>query len=641
MCGISGIISLNGKPINNLEEKIKLMTNLLHHRGPDQQGFFINDNKNFALSNNRLSIVAPEEKIELPYSKNKKNYLSFNGEIYNFLSIKSSLVEKGCKFNSSTDTEVLYEFLKYYDNKKFNELNGMWSFAFYDNEKNNLILSRDLLGERQLYYYTDEKQLIFSSEVEPILHVNEKINEIEPSSVISSWKYNSSGTRKTLIKNIFRMRPGTNLICSNGKIKFERFQKINLEKWLNYFENSPPLPQVQKKFEELFSDELRIRIPKDVKFMTTISGGIDSTIIGIYLNKLKIFSKTFFAISGDKEEKKIDGPSELENSYHVAKKLNLNHSHISLKDSESFKDIETTAATAFDGCICSGTDNFAGLARHLKKNKNKVMIISDGADEFLGGYKVDIEAHKLDKFLAPGKPFYFLKFFTKFKIVKKIISFLLNLKKNREFEFSYDPFYTSVNHSVCSDAFMKKIFKNYSTLKYKDYGILGDEYNDLSKKLDYSQKRALSYATKTLPDMFNMRLDKASMRHSVEVRLPFQSIKITEMLIAMPSKYRFKDQRGKSFLRILIEKYLGRTISNLPKKGMGNYLWLNEDIGKDLDFKNEIRNSKFLEGEIFNKNVKKILLQKEVHPCNLWNAFCLTKTFKRLEEINKLKKIVK
>ena len=269
------------------------------------------------------------------------------------------------------------------------------------------------------------------------------------------------------------------------------------------------------------------------------------------------------------------------------------------------------------------------------------MIISDGADEFLGGYKIDIEAYKLDKFLAPGKPFYFLKFFTKFKIVKKIISFLLNLKRNREFEFSYDPFYTSVNHSVCSDAFMKKIFKNYSTLKYKDYGILGDEYNDLSKKLDYSQKRALSYATKTLPDMFNMRLDKASMRHSVEVRLPFQSIKIAEMLIAMPSKYRFKDQRGKSFLRILIEKYLGRTISNLPKKGMGNYLWLNEDIGKDLDFKNEIRNSKFLEGEIFNKNVKKILLQKEVHPCNLWNAFCLTKTFKRLEEINKLKKIVK
>ena len=147
MCGISGIISLNGKPINNLEEKIKLMTNLLHHRGPDQQGFFINDNKNFALSNNRLSIVAPEEKIELPYTKDKKNYLSFNGEIYNFLSIKSSLVEKGCKFNSSTDTEVLYEFLKYYDNKKFNELNGMWSFAFYDNEKNNLILSRDLLGD--------------------------------------------------------------------------------------------------------------------------------------------------------------------------------------------------------------------------------------------------------------------------------------------------------------------------------------------------------------------------------------------------------------------------------------------------------------------------------------------------------------
>ena len=118
--------------------------------------------------------------------------------------------------------------------------------------------------------------------------------------------------------------------------------------------------------------------------------------------------------------------------------------------------------------------------------------------------------------------------------------------------------------------------------------------------------------------MFNMRLDKASMRHSVEVRLPFQSIKIVEMLIAMPNEYRFEDQKGKSFLRSLIKKYLGNSnISKLPKKGMGNYLWLNEDIGKKLNFKKEIKNSKFLEGEIFNKDVKNILLEKGTHRCNL------------------------
>ena len=140
------------------------------------------------------------------------------------------------------------------------------------------------------------------------------------------------------------------------------------------------------------------------------------------------------------------------------------------------------------------------------------------------------------------------------------------MKKNKEFEFSYDPFFTTVNHSVCSDEFMKKIFKNYSTFKDRDYGILGKEYDDLSKKLDFSQKRALSYSTKTLPDMFNMRLDKASMRHSVEVRLPFQSIKIVEMLIAMPSKYRFASQKGKFFLRDLMKKYLVITFQNTKKE---------------------------------------------------------------------------
>ena len=146
MCGISGIISLDGNKINNLEKRIKLMTDLLHHRGPDGEGFYISPKKNFCLSNNRLSIVSPKESIKLPFTKNENEFLSFNGEIYNYLSLRDDLKDKGINFTTHTDTEVLYEFLKYYKKNDLEKLNGMWSFAFYNQEKNELFLIINLFN---------------------------------------------------------------------------------------------------------------------------------------------------------------------------------------------------------------------------------------------------------------------------------------------------------------------------------------------------------------------------------------------------------------------------------------------------------------------------------------------------------------
>ena len=641
MCGVAGIISLNNKPIKNIEEKIKLMTKRLRHRGPDGEGFFVSENRKFALSNNRLAIVAPSEKIDLPFSKdkNKNTILSFNGEIYNYLVLRDQMKKKGINFETSTDTEVVYEFLKQNRLKNFDQLNGMWSFAFFNQEKNELLLSRDLLGERQLYYHIDENELIFSSEVEPILYVKSGINELDFESVKTSWKFNASGTHKTLIKNIFRLRPGTNLTCSKGKIKIERFQKLNIEKWLKYFNKLPSKKEVNKKFEEIFSKEIKLRFPTDVKFLTTISGGIDSTIIGIFIKKLKIFGESFFAISNKAQKEKNNSDSELEASYIVAKECNLNHRQIIINDETCLEDIKQTASTAFDGCVCSGTDNFAALARYLKKINYKVMMISDGADEFLGGYIADIEANKIDKLMSPGKPLSFLMYLTKFNLGKKLLSIAscLNLKKNKEFEFSYSPFYSRVNHSVCSDLFLNKVFKNYEMNKKYDYGLIDPIYSEITKKMDYSQIRALIYATKTLPDMFNMRLDKAAMRHSVEVRLPFQSISIAEMLIAMPNKYKFNNGQGKNFLREYIKDEMGERIAKRPKSGMGQYLWLNKKIREKLNFKDEINKSEFFEKFPFKKDIKSLLFKKNTHPANVWVAYCLSKTYYNLKKINKKK----
>ncbi len=139
MCGISGILSLDKKPIKNLKSKVLLMDKLLHHRGPDSSGVYIDKKKIFGFSNNRLSIVAPKEKIKLPFSKNNQHFLSFNGEIYNYELIRNNLyLKKGINFKTRTDTEVLFEYLKKYNCNNLQQLNGMWSFAFYDEKKHHL-----------------------------------------------------------------------------------------------------------------------------------------------------------------------------------------------------------------------------------------------------------------------------------------------------------------------------------------------------------------------------------------------------------------------------------------------------------------------------------------------------------------------
>ena len=174
MCGIAGVISINGEKIYNLEKRLKSMTSLLHHRGPDDVGYFISKKQNIGLSNNRLSIVSPKNKLELPFSKDNNEFLSFNGEIYNYLSLKKELIENGVNFSTLTDTEVLYEFLRQNNLKEFKKLNGMWAFAYYNINKNILLLSRDLLGERHLFYKIEDNELIFASEIEPILNASKK-----------------------------------------------------------------------------------------------------------------------------------------------------------------------------------------------------------------------------------------------------------------------------------------------------------------------------------------------------------------------------------------------------------------------------------------------------------------------------------
>jgi len=647
MCGISGIISLNGNPISNLEDRIKSMTKALHHRGPDQSGIYISKKRNCALSNNRLSIVGVHEKIDLPFTKNHEDFLSFNGEIYNYLEIKKQLQEKKINFITKTDTEVLYEYIKNFKFNNFNKINGMWSLAYYNEKKHELTLCRDLMGEKHLFYTVNNNELIFSSEAKPILSALPSSSSLDFESMISSWKYNSPHPGKTIVKNILRMKPGAKMLVFNNKIKIKQNQKLEPEKWFDFFKSLPSIETVYQKFEEIFNYELNLRLPDEVKYFITLSGGIDSSTIAHFIKKNGTPNvNSLFGISSNEQELNNNFlNSEQIISLKVARECGLKHSVINLNGpDENYSDLQSFSKNCFDGCIDSGSINFASIAKFVNSQSSKVTMLAEGPDEFLGGYENDIESYILDKIIGPNSKLNFFKNLFKKSLGKSFLIKLLKLKKNIEFENTYTPFYSKPNNSVCSNKFLSSITEKMDLDKVLSFGSIDPMYQNITKDMDFSQIRALNYASQTLPDMYNLRLDKAFMSNSVEVRLPFQAIKLVEFFIAMPAKYRFnkdpsipkqkKITTGKFFLRNYLRKKTNLNISYNAKKSMGANLWREESIYKKLNMEEEIRHSSFFKEFPFKKNIKKTLLSKNTHPGNVWAAYCFIRTFNNLKNLD-------
>ena len=273
MCGIVGINSLNKSKIPNLKSRIKKMIDMINYRGPDNKGFYFNENENFGMANNQLSIVSIRQKIKLPLSYDKKNHLSFNGEIYNYLNLRQKYKVPNKYFIHKTDTEILYYLLNqtHFD---LSELNGMWYFAHYNSERHVLKIGRDILGERNLYYYVNKNELIFSSEIRPIFAANKLSFSVDNIGLQDMWKYYTCRDNLTIIKNCFKLTPGTYITFKNKddcSISEKSIPILSLENNYDLLKGKT-LKFAEKKFKELLYDELKLRLPNKVKSFSQLSG---------------------------------------------------------------------------------------------------------------------------------------------------------------------------------------------------------------------------------------------------------------------------------------------------------------------------------------------------------------------------------
>ena len=644
MCGVVGIFSFKGEPVKNLKSIILKMNSMLRHRGPDQEGVFISKDNLCALGNTRLSITDPKCKIPLPLkSKNKNFVLTYNGEIFNYKSLKRNLKHKGCNFNTETDTEVLLEGLSLENLPFLQKLDGMWAFAYYNIKKKELILSRDLLGERHLFYSIIDGQIIFASEPQPIIYyLNLKKEELDinQDSIISSMFFYGCEQGQTLIKSIKRLLPGRNIITKVGNEPKEiLFKKLHPERWFDFFSKNPTNKEIFEKFHNIMSESFLLRTPSDTAYFSALSGGIDSAIVALYnsrFGKKKIDTLFLNSFGGTYDAKKsYEQISEVESARITSSKLNTTHHEFDYNHEECSNDLLEMSKNCFDGMLDAAFITHKQIAKEVKRKKKKIIFMSEGLDELLG-YASDYPTWEQCMYFSSRKiQLFATKLLSSSKYTRSILrklgmsKFVINHSDSKNFYFS--PI-----HSLSHSDFLSKIVprKNHKNLIFS-YGTIDSIYDDIVAELDFSQKMALSYCSKSLPDFFNLRTDKGYFGTSTECRLPFQDPKIVEFLISAPHSFRYSNKQAKFFARNIVKDFISPDVAFRKKHGMpfspvkNLIYWENK-----LQVKDTIKESKVFDDLPFKKNFKDTLFNpKYGFDKFLWIIYCISKTADNLKKI--------
>ncbi len=633
MCGIAGIASLTRRPLADARPRLAAMTSLLRHRGPDSAGLWLSDDGLVGLANTRLSIVGVHDTFDLPMrSADGAGVLTFNGEIYNYRELQAELAARGATFRTATDTEVLLAGLNAEGTGFVERADGVWSFGYFDQHARVLHLARDLMGEKSLFYAVSGGELIFASEVPPILAAMRESPSWDLESVVSAFRYRAAPPGRTLLNEIRRLRPGFCLSISPGagELRERRLQRLAPERWHDFFARQPALDEVVDVFEEQLERACDRRVPAEVDYISTLSGGIDSTIVNIFLSdrgRRRIAS--LFGHSTVSSPQRGTDLSEYEASCLTSQRLGTNHQQFSMFGDDAVTLFAEDAANSFDGVFCEGTTQFRLLARQTKSTGKRVLVASDGADDLFAGYDTDIRALQLAARFAR------LDDAARCALIRRAgdldhmrgkSSALLNWASVAGEPFAVRPIHGGTRPEVIAALFGREPAGGGITW----FGQIDDDYLGLAQGMDTSQKMALAYACTTLPDYQNTRSDRGTMRESVELRLPLQATYLAELMIATPAKWRIRDRTlSKFILRRIVQRHIGDAVALRGKYHFAQPIWKIPGPAAKLNMAEEVADSAIFRDFPFESGARAFLLSPG-QGRHLWMAYSLARTYQRL-----------
>ncbi|MEO6302045.1 MAG: asparagine synthase (glutamine-hydrolyzing), partial [Bacteroidia bacterium] len=373
MCGIAGIFNFNSTQIVN-RDLLRSMTDVINYRGPDGDGFFI-DNC-LGLGHRRLSIIDLATGDQPMISDDKSLALILNGEIYNYIELKEELVKKGYRFKTTSDTEVVLKAYEEWGYDCQNKFNGMWAFALWDKTKQVLFLSRDRIGEKPLHYAVHNNSFSFGSEIKSLFKAGvPKMPQLEFLEIYSVFK--SIPAPHTFFKDIKKLQPGHYILVDKNGFKEYKYWDMPSIDENNMITDSQ---LVHEKFTSLFEDSIKIRMRCDVPFGAFLSGGLDSASIVALMNNYSDHPINTFTIGYDESEFDESKLAEL-----VAKKFNTNH-YLGIVKSENFDEVVNRIVQHYDEPFGDSSAIPTGYVSKFASEKVKMVLTGDGGDELLSGY---------------------------------------------------------------------------------------------------------------------------------------------------------------------------------------------------------------------------------------------------------------
>jgi len=574
MCGFVGII--DNKKETEKKKIIKKMADRIIHRGPDSDGYFVDNN--MALGFRRLSIIDLDGGSQPIYNEKKDIVMVFNGEIYNYKTLREDLISKNHKFKTNTDSEVIVHGYEEYGEEIFNKLRGMFATLIYDIKNKKIVGARDHFGIKPFYYYKKDGMYLFGSEIKSFLEHPDFKKEVNKKALKMYLVFQYSIYEETFFKNVYKLKPGHYFVIKDNKMKITRYFEPTFEKTNNSYQ------EYRKDIKEALEESIHAyQISSDVEVGSYLSGGVDSSYTAAVAMPDKTFSVGF----------KTEGFDETEKAQELSKQLGIKNKRKYVTPEDFFNTLPTIQYYTDEPHANLSTVPLFFLSDLASKDV-KVVLSGEGADEFFGGYPEynDPFAVRLYSKIpsALKKPLA--------AIVKPLPHFP---GKNTLIKYS-KPFYEryighafvmdekEANQILCND------LKDKVTLK----DILYPYYEKVKHKDELTKKMYFDFHF-WLPQDILLKADKMSMAHSLELRVPLLDQELFKHSKVVPSKYMVKDKQTKYMFRdIALEK--------LPED------WAKRrKLGFPVPFSKWIKEEKFYKQvkEYFNKSYVDEFFDKE------------------------------
>lgn len=578
MCGIVGIYAFNEKGKSTFDNLAKANATL-GKRGPDYAGTFLQGN--VALAHARLSIIDISPEGNQPKTEETGRYtIVFNGEIFNYKSLKASLIEKGHTFKSDSDTEVLLKLYIQDGEACLNQLNGFFAFSIYDNHDHSLFIARDRYGIKPLFIYQDEDKLCFASEIKALLALGLP-KKLDAVALANYLHFNYVPAPSSMFENIEKFPVGNYFHIKGNKVDKAQYYDIPYhEKVANATALS--YEDAQKQLHDLLDDAVRLRLIADVPLGAFLSGGIDSSVIvalaSKYTNQLNTFS------IGYKDEPYFD---ETNYALLVADKYKTNHTVFSLTNDDLLANLYDVL-DYLDEPFADSSALAVFILSKLTRQEVKVALSGDGADELFAGYNKYMGEYKITHGGVPAAA------------IKTLSPLWKTLPKSRNSKAG------NIIRQLHRFAEGAKLSTSERYWRWAGFGDEAQSFSMLTPAYQQKYSTAIHQSRKAeilkhftadsginevlrtdidlvLQNDMLVKVDMMSMANSLEVRVPFLDYRVVDFAFSLPEKYKINAKSKKRIVQDAFRHLLPAELYNRPKHGFEVPLlkWFRNDL-KDL-----------------------------------------------------------